>query len=274
MPYLTTTGSQPTDIFYEDLGSGRPVVLIHGWPLSLRMWDGQVNALLDAGHRVVSYDRRGFGNSDHPAAGYDYDTFASDLHDLIEQLDLRDVTLAGFSMGGGEVARYIGRFGEGRLARAMLLGAVPPLLLETDDNPGAVPASVFDGMLAGVKADRIGFLAGFFEKFFGRNEGTGVSDEVVRWAMTTAGRASQLAVQECINAFGRTDFRGDLARVTIPLLVVHGDADQIVPLEISGKRAAEQVASSEYHVLAGAPHAFTATHGEELNRLMVGFLEG
>jgi peroxiredoxin len=274
MPHITTTSAPTTELFYEDRGKGQPVVLIHGWPLSHRMWEGQVNALTDAGFRSVAYDRRGFGDSGRPTAGYDYDTFAADLQDLLTALDLRNVVLAGFSMGGGEVARYLGRYGSSRIAKAMLIAAVPPFLLKTPDNPEGVDGQVFDGLLAGVKSNRIAFFEAFMKQFFNWQPGdAGLSADVVAYNKSIAWIASPLGTQECVNAFGRTDFRGDLAKITVPTLVVHGDADRIVPLEVSGKRAAASIKGSRLEVIAGAPHGLTATHGEALNALMLSFLQ-
>jgi non-heme chloroperoxidase len=274
MAYLTTTAT-PTELFYEDLGSGQPVVLVHGWPLSGRMWEGQVSALLDAGHRTITYDRRGFGQSGRPVAGYDYDTFASDLNDLVTTHALRKIGLVGFSMGGGEVARYVGRYGASRVAKVAFLGAVPPFLLKTPDNPDGAPGELFDGMVAGVKKDRVNFLAQFFPHFFNRDrDKSKVSDAVLAWANSVAWAASPIGTAECINAFGRTDFRQDLTKVTMPTLVVHGDADQIVPFEGSGKKTAAAIKGSRLEVLKQAPHGFTATHGDELNAILLDFLKG
>lgn len=273
MPLLTTTAIPPTEIYYEDMGRGRPVVLIHGWPLSGRMWEGQVNALLDAGYRCVTYDRRGFGNSGRPGGGFDYDTFSSDLRDVVTALDLQNAMLVGFSMGGGEVVRYLGRYGDDRVSRAMLVAAVPPFLLKTPDNAGGVEPSVFDDMIAGVKRDRIKFLSDFLKGFFNWEPGKPVpSEEAIVYVKSLAWIASPLATQQCITAFGTTDFRRDLAKIRIPVLVVHGDADRIVPLELSGRKAAAAIAGSRLEVLSGAPHGLTVTHGDELNRLMLGFL--
>jgi len=273
VPTFTTTSSPSTHLHYEERGEGQPVVLIHGWPLSHRMWEGQVNALVEAGYRTVAYDRRGFGESGRPTSGYDYDTFASDLNDLIHTLALRDVVLAGFSMGGGEVARYFGRYGSERIAKAMLLAAVPPFLLKTPDNPGGVEGHVFDGMVAAVSRDRIGFLADFVPQFFNWVPGAGgLSPDVIAYSKTIAWMASPLATQRCIVAFGTTDFRSDLARIDVPTLIVHGDADRIVPLEVSGTRSAGLVTGSRLEVLSGAPHGLTATHGLMLNALMLDFL--
>ena len=273
MPKLNVgnENGSPVDLYYEDHGAGRPVVLVHGWPLSSRSWEKQIDALTVAGFRVVAYDRRGFGESGKPAAGYDYDTFASDLNDLMTHLDLREATLAGFSMGGGEVARYVGRYGTARVARAMLLGAVPPFLLKTADNPDGVPQDVFDGMIAGVKKDRIAFLDGFFPAFYNTDTVKSHPD-LIPYSKSIAWAASPIGTRQCIVAFGSTDFRGDLKKIDVPTLVVHGDADRIVPLEISGKKAHEMIRGSRLEVVKGAPHGFAATHAEELNRIMLDFL--
>jgi non-heme chloroperoxidase len=274
MPSFSTTSDPRTEIHYEDVGHGQPVVFIHGWPLSHRMWEGQVNALVAAGYRCVAYDRRGFGESGRPVEGYDYDTFASDLNDLIHTLALKDLVLVGFSMGGGEVVRYLARYGaEGRVARAILVAAVPPFLLKTADNPGGVDRSVFDGMLDAVKADRIGFLQQFMTDFYNLDvKETRPTDDAVLYAKSIAWLASPLATQQCITAFGTTDFRVDLVTVTVPTLIVHGDADRIVPIEVSGALAAAQIPGSRLEVLAGAPHGLTATHGPQLTALMLDFL--
>lgn len=275
MPTLSATSTPGTSIHYEDFGGhGRPVVLIHGWPLSHRMWEGQINVLRDAGYRCVAYDRRGFGESGRPTEGYDYDTLASDLNDLVRSLALKDAVLVGFSMGGGEVVRYLSQYGdEERVTAAALVAAVPPYLLETPDNPGAVPASVFDGMLAAVKADRIGFLEHFLVNFYNLDaEGRHLSADLLAYVKSIAWMASPLATQQCITAFGTTDFRADLATVTVPTLVVHGSVDRIVPFEVSGARAAAAIAGSRLEVIDGAPHGLTATHGPALNTLLLDFL--
>ena len=274
MPYITTSAAPSTSLFYEDLGSGPPIVLIHGWPLSHRMWEGQVNALLAACYRCIAYDRRGFGDSGRPDAGYDYDTFASDLNDLLTSLELNEVTLAGFSMGGGEVARYIGRYGTSRVSKAMLIGAVTPFLLQTSDNPEGVEGRVFDDMVAAVTADRIGFLESFMQDFFNWKPGSGTpSDDVVAFSKSLAWPASPIGTRQCIVAFGQTDFRGDLASIDVPTLVIHGDKDRIVPLEVSGARAAAMIAGATLVVIKGAPHGLNATHGAALNAAMLDFLK-
>jgi non-heme chloroperoxidase len=272
MPYLAAS-TDNTQIHYVDQGEGRPVVLVHGWPLSHRMWEAQITALVDAGYRVIAYDRRGFGESGKPNSGYDYDVFAADLADLVNELDLRDLALVGFSMGGGEVARYIGRYGTDRLAKAALLGAVPPFLLQTDDNPHGAPRAVFEGMVAGLKADRVGFLDAFFPNFYNSDA---VSSEhgtdLIPFSKWIAWAASPFATQACVLAFGTTDFRADLARFDVPTLIAHGDADRIVPIQGSALVSHELISGSRLEVLNGAPHGFAATHAAELNGLLIDFL--
>lgn len=276
MPRFSTTSTPGTHIHYEDVGEHgrRPVVLIHGWPLSHRMWEGQMNALTDAGYRCVAYDRRGFGESDRPTEGYDYDTLASDLNDLIRTLALKDVVLVGFSMGGGEVVRYLARYGdEQRVAGAVLIGAVPPFMAKAADNPDGLDPGLFEGMVASVKADRIGFLEQFMTNFYNLDaEGRGLATDVVAYAKAIAWMASPVATQQCIGAFGLTDFRQDLATISVPTLVVHGDADRIVPIDMSGRRAAAMIAGGRLEVVAGGPHGLTATHGDAVNTLLLDFL--
>ena len=273
MPYVKTTGANATDIYYQDLGQGQPVVLIHGWPLSHRMWEAQINALTEAGYRCVAYDRRGFGESGRPTGGYDYDTFGSDLNDLMTQLDLKGAALAGFSMGGGEVARYIGRYGSARVSKTMMLGAVPPFLLKMKDNPEGVDGKVFDGMLEGVKKDRVAFLEQFFPNFYNLDKPSkDVSADLIPFSKWIAWGASPVATQQCIVAFGTTDFREDLKKITVPTLIAHGDADRIVPFEVSGKRSHEMIKGSRLELLKGYPHGFAATHAAQLSELMIDFL--
>ncbi len=274
MPFLDTNSSPSTKLYYSDRGTGDPVVLIHGWPLSHRMWDAQANALVDSGYRVIAYDRRGFGKSGQPTGGYDYDTLASDLNDLLSALKLKDVTLVGFSMGGGEVARFIGNYGTDRVSKAMLLGAVTPFLLNTEDNPDGAPPETFDGMVQFVKKDRIVFFEEFFKNFYNWTPGCGrPSDDAVMYAKTIAWGASSLATQQCITSFGTTDFRKDLEKFDMPTLIVHGDADRIVPIDISGKKSHAAIAGSQYEVLSGAPHGFADTHSAKLTELMLEFLK-
>ena len=275
MPYINVgqENSGPIDLYYEDHGSGRPVVLIHGWPLSGASWEKQAPALLAAGHRVITYDRRGFGQSSKPATGYDYDTLAADLRHIITKLDLRQCALTGFSMGGGEVARYIGRYGTERVSHAAFLAAIPPFLLKTADNADGADNSVFEGIKQGLTADRPAFLAQFLQNFYNADvlRGKGISDEVVRLSWMIAAGASPTATLDCVSAW-LTDFRGDLARITVPTLVIHGDADRIVPLEISGKRTHEAIAGSRLAVIKGGPHGLNWTHADEVNRELAAFL--
>ncbi len=272
MPYVTTHSSPPVRLYFEDHGSEQPVVLVHGWPLSHRMWEGQITALVAAGFRCVAYDRRGFGESDRPAGGYDYDTFANDLHDLITTLDLKDVILAGFSMGGGEVARYLGAHGSDRIAKAMFISAVPPFLLKTTDDPYGADMAVFEGMMAGVKHDRIAFLDGFFKPFFNWSpDQADFPADAIAYAKWIAWGASPVGTVECIRAFGTTDFRADLQKITIPTLVLHGTKDAIVPFEASGARTAAMIPTSRTVLIEGGAHGLTVTHPRQLTEAMVAF---
>ena len=276
MPSLTvgTEGSTPVELHYEDAGSGRPVVLIHGWPLSGRSWESQVPALVDAGYRVITYDRRGFGASSQPWDGYDYDTFAADLDALLQHLDVTDAALVGFSMGGGEVVRYLGRYGTSRVSRAVLAAAVPPYLYKSDDNPdGGLDDATIEQFQGGVLGDRPAFLDGFVEGFFTAGDRTDlVSDQLKEYCRQIAYFASPKGTLDCITAFGRTDFRDDVAKVDVPTLVIHGDSDAIVPFEVSGERSHELIAGSRLHVVEGGPHGINASHAEEFNRVLLDFL--
>jgi non-heme chloroperoxidase len=282
MPRLTvgTENDQPVELHYTDQGTGRPVVLIHGWPLSGRSWEAQVAPLVEAGHRVVTYDRRGFGQSSQPWTGYDYDTFAADLDQLLSRLDLHDVTLVGFSMGGGEVVRYIARYGTAGVAKAVLAAAVPPYLYKSDDNPhGGLDDATIATFETGVRTDRPAFLDGFTGEFFNaggkgqldRKSGA-VSEPMRQYALRLAEVASPQGTLDCIAAFGRTDFRADVAAVTVPTLVVHGDSDAVVPFEVSGKRSHEAIAGSELVVIEGGPHGINASHPEQFNAALLDFL--
>ncbi len=268
------TDSTPVELYYEDHGAGSPVVLIHGWPLSGRSWENQVPALVDAGHRVITYDRRGFGSSSQPWDGYDYDTFAADLDALMQHLDLTGVTLVGFSMGGGEVARYIGTYGTDRVAKAVFAAAVPPYLYKSEDNPdGGLDDATITAFEDGVKGDRLAFLDAFTTNFFAAGDATDLISEPQRlYARDIGAFASPKGTLDCIAAFGRTDFRNDLGAITVPTLVIHGDADGIVPFEVSGKRTHEAVAGSELVLIEGAPHGFNATHAAEFNQALLAFL--
>ena len=265
----------PIEIHYDVYGSGRPVVLVHGWPLSGRSWEAQVPALVEAGYQVVTYDRRGFGESSQPWEGYDYDTFVSDLHHLLEHLDLVDVTLVGFSMGGGEVARYIGTYGSNeRVTRAVFASAVPPFLYKTAEHPeGAVDDATLAAFHDGIRTDRISFVDGFVTNFFSVNGRTDlVSQQVHDYNQQIAAFASPKGTLDCTTAFTKTDFRGDLARFTVPTLIVHGDADAIVPIDSAGKLTAALVPNSKYVVLPDAPHGLNVTHADEFNAELLAFL--
>ncbi len=277
MPKITvgTENNAPIELHYEDYGSGKPVVLIHGWPLSGRSWENQVPALIGAGYRVITYDRRGFGWSSQPWGGYDYDTFAADLRALLEHLDLKDATLVGFSMGGGEVVRYIGKYGTDRVGKAVLAAAVPPYLYKSSDNPdGGIDDATIAGFEGGVKSDRLAFLDEFTKGFFAAGSKTDLISEVQRvYNRDIAAFASPKGTLECIGAFSRTDFRGDLAKIKIPTLVIHGDSDGIVPFEVSGKRSHESIPGSVLALIEGGPHGLNATHAAEFNAALLDFLK-
>jgi pimeloyl-ACP methyl ester carboxylesterase len=266
--------STPIDLYYEDHGSGRPVVLIHGWPLSGRSWESQVPALVDSGHRVITYDRRGFGSSSQPWTGYDYDTLAADLNALLEHLDISEVTLVGFSMGGGEVVRFIGSYGTDRVAKAVLASAVPPYLYKSADNPdGALDDATIAQFEGGVKTDRIGFIDGFITNFFSTDGKTELVSEVQHiYNRLLATFASPKGTLDCIGAFGRTDFRSDVAAVNVPTMIIHGDSDLIVPFEASGKRSHEAIAGSRLVLIEGGPHGLNVTHADRFNRELLDFL--
>jgi pimeloyl-ACP methyl ester carboxylesterase len=261
------------DIYYEDYGSGKPVVLIHGWPLSSSSWEKQIPALIEAGYRVIAYDRRGFGHSSKPAFGYNYDTLAEDLNKIMIKLNLRDATLVGFSMGGGEVARYLSKYGSERVSEAVFMSAIPPFLLKTSDNPEGVDGSVFDGMKKAIKADRPAFLSEFFSNFYNVDslKGTKISDEVVRLSWNIGASASPKGTLDCVSAW-LVDFREDLKRINIPVLIMHGDADRILPIASTGKRTPEFVKRSRLVVIEGAPHGMNWTHAAEINRELLTFL--
>jgi non-heme chloroperoxidase len=277
MPHVAVGRENSGDIelYYEDHGSGRPVVLIHGWPLSGRSWEKQTSALLEAGYRVITYDRRGFGESSKPTFGYEYDTLAADLHALLTKLDLRDAALVGFSMGGGEVARYVSKYRRERVSKAAFVAAIPPFLLKTADNPEGVDRPVFDGIQKGLVADRPAFLSQFLQNFFNVDVlgGKRISDDFVRLSWNIASGASPAGSLACVSAW-LTDFRADLAKFDLPTLVVHGDSDRIVPLEVSGRRTAAAVEGSRLVVLKEAPHGLNWTHAEELNAALLDFLSG
>jgi pimeloyl-ACP methyl ester carboxylesterase len=275
MPYINVgqENSGNIDLYYEDHGTGKPVVLVHGWPLSGRSWEKQVPALFDAGYRVITYDRRGFGESSKPTSGYDYDTFAQDLHKLVTKLDLREFALVGFSMGGGEVARYLGTYGTERVSKAVFISSIPPFLLKTSDNPEGVDGVVFEGIKKAIVADRPAFLSQFLSNFYNVDTlgGNLISDQAVQLSWNIAAGASPKGTLECVSAW-LTDFRNDLKRIDIPTLVIHGDADRILPISATGKRTPEFVKGSKLVVVDGGPHGVTWTHAEKVNHELLGFL--
>ncbi len=275
MPYVTVgkENSGNIDLYYEDHGSGKPVVLIHGYPLSGASWEKQTAVLLAAGHRVITYDRRGFGKSSQPTTGYNYDTFAEDLHKLVTQLELRDFALAGFSMGGGEVARYIGKYGSTGVSKAAFISSVPPFLLKTPDNPEGVDGSVFEGIKKAVAADRYAFFTEFFKNFYNTDLllGKRVSEQAVQASWNIAAGASATASLACVPTW-HEDFRKDLARIDVPTLVIHGDGDRIVPISAEGQRTAKLIKGARLSVVKGGPHCITWTHADEVNRELLSFL--
>jgi non-heme chloroperoxidase len=275
MPAVTVgrENSADTEIYYEDHGTGQPVVLIHGYPLSGRGWDKQVPVLLDAGYRVVTYDRRGFGKSSQPASGYDYDTFAADLNALLEHLDLRDTVLVGHSMGTGEVTRYLGRYGSARVAKGVLVAPIPPYLLQADDNPAGVPQSLFDGFAQAARADTPAWMKGFLDSFYNADtlRGTLVSDQAFQASWNLAVTASGTAAVACIGTW-TTDFRDDLPGIDVPMLVIQGDADQVLPLDKTGKRLPDLIKDVQLVVVEGGPHAIPWTHADQVNTALLSFI--
>ncbi len=260
------------DIYYEDHGAGKPVVLIHGWPLSGASWEKQLPPLIEAGFRVITYDRRGFGRSSQPYTGYEYDTFAEDLNKLMMKLDLHNATLVGFSMGGGEVARYLGKFGTRRVEKAVYMAAIPPFLLKTADNPAGVDGSVFDGIKQAIKADRLAFLTQFFANFYNVDVlmGKRISEQVVLNSWNVGAGASPKGTLDCVQAW-LTDFRKDIQNVSLPTLIVHGDADRILPVDATARRMHEMIKGSKYAEIKEGPHGLNWTHAEEVNRELVAF---
>jgi non-heme chloroperoxidase len=274
MPVVTVgqENSAPIQLYYEDHGSGSPVVLIHGFPLSGRAWERQERALIAAGHRVITYDRRGFGKSSQPATGYDYDTFAADLDKLLSALDLRDIDLAGHSMGGGEIARYLGAYGSERVRRAAIVSGVPPYLLKTDETPDGVPQEVFDQIASALTADRFAYFTEWNKNFFNLDQtlGSRISAEAVQDAWNTAVSASPAGTIACV-ATWHTDFRADLPKIDIPVLVLHGTEDRILPIQACGARTNELIKDSEYVPIQGASHGLCWTHADEINAELLRF---
>jgi non-heme chloroperoxidase len=276
MPYISVgqENSASIDIYYEDFGAGQPVVLIHGFPLSGRSWEKQVGVLLKEGYRVITYDRRGFGNSSQPSTGYDYDTFAADLNTLLTKLDLRDTVLVGFSMGTGEVTRYLGKYGSERISKAVLMGPVPPFLLKTDDNPEGVDRGVFDGIMQAIVADRPAYLSAFFQDFFNVDVflGDRISNEAIQASWNVAAGASAKGTLDCVPSW-LTDFRNDLPRINVPTLIIHGDGDRILPFDSTAGRLPKLIKDSQLVVIPGGPHAINWTHADQVNPVLLKFLK-
>ncbi|MFF7459362.1 alpha/beta fold hydrolase [Kitasatospora sp. NPDC008115] len=276
MPFITVgqENTAPIELYYEDHGAGQPVVLIHGFPLNGASWERQSAALLDAGYRVITYDRRGFGRSSQPTTGYDYDTFTADLHTVLETLDVRDAVLVGFSMGTGEAARYVARFGSERIAKVAFLASLEPWLLKNEENPdGAAPQEFFDGVVAAVKADRFAFYTGFFNDFYNLDEnlGTRISEEAVRNSWNVAAGGGAFAASAAPTTW-YTDFRADVARIDVPALILHGTGDRTLPIESTARRFHEALPSADYVEIEGAPHGLLWTHAEEVNAALLAFL--
>jgi non-heme chloroperoxidase len=275
MPYINVgqENSGPIELYYEDHGSGQPVVMIHGYPLSGRAWDKQLSVLLEDGRRVITYDRRGFGKSSQPTTGYDYDTFAADLGVVLDTLDLTDVTLVGHSMGTGEVTRYLGTYGSSRVAKGVLVSPIPPFLLQTDGNPEGVPGSVFDGFMDSARQDSPAWMKTFLDTFFNIDKfrGTLVSDQYYNYCWNVAASASAVASVACIPTW-ETDFRADLPRLDVPMLVIQGDDDKVLPYPKTGERLPGMIHNMQLDVIEGGPHAICWTHADQVNAALLKFL--
>lgn len=275
MPYITvgTENSTNIDLYYEDHGTGQPVVLIHGYPLDGHSWERQSAALLDAGYRVITYDRRGFGQSSQPTTGYDYDTFAADLKVVLDTLDLRDVVLAGFSMGTGEVGRYLGTYGSERVAKAAFLASLEPFLLKTEDNPTGAPAELFQGIEAAAKGDRFAWYDQFYNDFYNLDEnlGTRISEAAVRGSWNVAAGASWYAAYAVVQTW-LTDFRADIEKIDVPALILHGTADRILPIDATAREFTKRLPSADYIEIEGAPHGLLWTHADQVTEALLTFL--
>ncbi|WP_104054298.1 MULTISPECIES: alpha/beta fold hydrolase [unclassified Arthrobacter] len=279
MPHVTvgTENTGDINLHYQDHGSGRPVLLIHGYPLDGDSWERQTRALLGGGYRVITYDRRGFGRSSHPNSGYDYDTFADDLSTIINELDLRDVVLVGFSMGTGELARYVGRHGTERIGGLAFLASLEPFLLQTDDNPTGVPAEVFEGIATAAQVDRFAWFNSFFSDFYNlpENLGTRISEEAVRGSWNVAAGSAPRAAYAVVPSW-LTDFRDDVVKVResgLPVLILHGTADNILPIDATGRPFSQALPDARYVEVEDAPHGLLWTHADEVNAALLDFLD-
>lgn len=280
MSFITVGQENSTDIdlYYEDHGTGQAVVLVHGYPLDGHSWERQTRALLEAGYRVIAYDRRGFGQSSQPTTGYDYDTFAADLNTILTTLDLSDAVLVGFSMGTGELGRYVGRYGADRVSKLAFLASLEPFLLQADDNPGGVPQSVFDGIIAAATEDRYAWFTNFFHNFYNLDENLGsrVSEEAVRNSWNVAAASASVAAYAVVPTWV-SDFREDVVKVRasgVPSLILHGTADNILPIDATGRAFHAAFPEAEYVEIEGAPHGLLWTHAEEVNAALLSFLRG
>ncbi|MEV5527893.1 alpha/beta fold hydrolase [Streptomyces prunicolor] len=275
MPYITVAKENTTDVdlYYEDHGEGSPVVLIHGYPLDGKSWELQIPALLKAGHRVITYDRRGFGQSSQPTTGYDFDTFANDLDVLLDVLRLKDVALVGFSMGTGEIGRYIGTHGTANLRKVAFLAPIEPFLLQTPDNPTGLPAAVFDGIVSAAEKDRYAWFTSFFDDFYNLdvNLGTRISEQAVRGSWVTATRMSPFASSAVVPSW-HTDMRADIAKIDVPALILQGTADRILPIDATGRQFTKAVPDAQYVEIDDAPHGLLWTHADQVNTALVDFL--
>lgn len=275
MPFITSAqqNAEPTHLYYEDLGKGKTVVFIHGWPLSGSMWEYQMTELPQQGLRCITYDRRGFGKSGHPYDGYDYDTLTGDLKSLLDELDINDVTLVGFSMGGGEIARYFSLYNGARISKVVLISAVVPYMLKTEDNLNGIPQMEFDTMAKKMKEDRPAFMENFGETFFGVSlVNHPVSDAFLANNLTKVMDASPIATLECAHSFATTDFRQDVLKINVPTLIIHGDKDHIVPIEATSEQSAKLIKGSQFIVYEGAPHGLWFTEKDKLNQDIIDFI--
>lgn len=277
MAYIKTNSTkdhQTVNLFYQEYGTGTPVVFIHGWPLNHEMWEYQLTELPKHNLRCIAYDRRGFGKSDRSWEGYDYDTLSNDLHELITQLNLTNVVLVGFSMGGGEIARYIGKYGSDKISKIIFISSVTPFRLKTTDNPEGTEKAAFDETVQKIQADRPAFLVEFAEKFYGIDDSkSAVSKPILEWNQTLCLTSSAKATTDCVRSFSETDFRQDLAKIKIPVLIIHGDADKTVPIKVSGDKTAALIPHAKYTIYKDAPHGLFITEKEKLNTDIVDFIK-
>jgi len=273
MPYITKQNEKNHQLYYEDFGHGQPIILIHGWPLSGKSWEAQVPVLLELGYRVISYDRRGFGKSSPTADGYDYDGLTADLHELITELELKNVILFGFSMGGGEVVRYLTNYGSENIDKVALISSIIPIVKQKEDNPNGVPQDDLNEIMENLKKNRVTFLETFHKNFY--NYGLlsqTVSQAQLDYDWSIASCASPIATIKCAESWANTDFRPELSNVNVKTLIVHGDDDQIVPIDTAGRQAAEGISNNEFIVIEGAPHGLNVTHADQLNSILANFL--